>query len=247
MGFAMERLTSPKKSNARRPRATPADEPLETRIYHRIHRAIAERRLSPGSRLVEDQLSEVFGASRTRIRSVLQALARDKVVTLHKNRGAIVSLPTVKEAREVFAARRLIEVALAREVVRAIDDKGLAALKAHIVEEDRAEKTRNPTVEVHTSHEFHTLLAETLGNSVVSQYIRELMARSALITAVYERPDANVCSHISHGRLIELIEKKDADGLAGAMLQHLDEIEGCLVLREKKATSVDLKDIFAGS
>jgi DNA-binding GntR family transcriptional regulator len=177
---------------------------------------------------------------------VLQALARDKVVTLHKNRGAIVSQPTVKEAREVFAARRLIEVALAREVVRAIDDKGLAALKAHIVKEDRAEKTRNPTVEVHTSHEFHTLLADTLGNSVISQYIRELMARSALITAVYERPDAHVCSHISHGRLIELIEKKDPDGLAASMLQHLDEIEGCLVLREKKATAVDLKDIFAG-
>ena len=86
----------------------------EAGIYNKIHRAIAERRLLPGSRLVEDQLADVFGVSRMRIRSVLQALAREKVVTHHKNRGACVAQPTVKEAKEVFAARRLIEVALAR-------------------------------------------------------------------------------------------------------------------------------------
>ena len=48
----------------------------EATIYDKIHRAIAERRLLPGSRLVEDQLAEVFGVSRMRIRWVLQSLAR---------------------------------------------------------------------------------------------------------------------------------------------------------------------------
>src|ERR1700677_4989850 len=93
--------------------AAKAESP-ETTIYDKIHRAIAERRLLPGSRLVEDQLAEVFGVSRMRIRWVLQSLARDKVVTLHKNRGACVAEPTVKEAKEVFAARRLLEGSLAR-------------------------------------------------------------------------------------------------------------------------------------
>ena len=64
----------------------------ETVIYNKIHNAIAERRLAPGSRLVEEQLCDVFSASRARIRSVLHSLARDKVVTLHRNRGAVVAL-----------------------------------------------------------------------------------------------------------------------------------------------------------
>ena len=80
----------------------------ESRIYDRIHTAIATRQLRPGARLIEDQLSDVFGVSRGRIRSVLQSLAREQVVTLQRNRGASVSHPTVEEAKEVFAARRLI-------------------------------------------------------------------------------------------------------------------------------------------
>src|ERR1700722_5153423 len=103
----------------------------EARIYHRIHAAIATRQLRPGARLIEDQLSGVFGVSRARIRSVLHSLARDQVVTLQRNRGAVVSHPTVAEAKEVFAARRLIEVALAHEVVKAADDKAIKRLKAH--------------------------------------------------------------------------------------------------------------------
>ncbi len=76
----------------------------ETVIYNKIPRARSPNGgWVPGSRLVEDQLAEVFGVSRMRVRSVLQALARDKVVTLHKNRGACVAEPTVKEAKEVFA------------------------------------------------------------------------------------------------------------------------------------------------
>ena len=220
-----------------------ADSP-ETIIYNKIHGAIAERRLLPGSRLVEDQLAEVFGVSRMRVRSVLQALARDKVVTLHKNRGACVAEPTVKEAKEVFAARRLIESALAREVVRSIDEKGLKRLKAHIKKEVVAEKSHDRAMELRTSHEFHTLLAEVVGNQVIIDFLKELMARSALITAIFERPDVNVCSHFTHSHLIELIEAGDADGLAAAMLGHLDEIESYLTLYEKEEVASDLKSIF---
>jgi DNA-binding GntR family transcriptional regulator len=70
---------------------------------------------------VEDQLGEVFGVSRTRIRWVLHSLAREKVVTIAAQpRCAAVAHPTVREAKEVFAARRLIEVALAPEIIRAV-------------------------------------------------------------------------------------------------------------------------------
>ncbi len=204
--------------------AEPVDqETPEAAIYNKIHRAIAERRLLPGSRLIEDQLAEVFGVSRMRIRWVLQSLARDKVVTLHRNRGATVAKPTVKEAKEVFAARRLIEGALAREVVRATDEKALKKLRAHIKKEIAAEKSHDRAMELRTSHDFHTLLAEIVGNSVLVDFLRELMARSALITAIFERPDVSVCSHFTHAKLIELIEQKDEQGLTDAMLGHSEE------------------------
>ncbi|MDP9064367.1 MAG: GntR family transcriptional regulator, partial [Pseudomonadota bacterium] len=186
-------IAKKKRSNgeARGEAAAPAGHSPESHIYLKIHAAIAGHRLLPGARLVEDQLSEVFGVSRTRIRSVLHSLARDKVVTLQRNRGAVVAYPTVKEAKEVFAARRLIEVALARDVVHAADDKAVKRLKSHIQKELRDEGSHDRAVELRASHEFHTLLAEIVGNRVIIEFLRELMARSSLITAIYERPDVS--------------------------------------------------------
>jgi DNA-binding GntR family transcriptional regulator len=219
----------------------------ESHIYHRIHAAIAGHRLLPGARLVEDQLGEVFGVSRTRIRWVLHALARDKVVTLQRNRGAVVAHPNVREAKEVFAARRLIEVALARDVVQAADDKAIKRLKAHIRKEQQGERSQDRALELKASHEFHTLLAEIVGNQVIVGFLRELMARSSLITAIYERPDVSSCSHLAHSRLIQCIEQRDAAGLAAAMLAHLNEIESDLVLFEREESVTDLAAVFADS
>ena len=222
----------------------PGESP-EAEIYQRIHAAIAERRLQPGARLVEDQLGDVFGVSRMRIRSVLHSLARDKVVTLHRNRGAVVARPTVQEAKEVFAARRLIEVAMAPAIVQAADDAALKRLKEHIRKEKKGERSQDRAFELKASHEFHTLLAEIVGNRVVVGFLRELMARSALITAIYERPDVSSCSHLAHANLIKLIEHRDAEGLAAAMLQHLEQIEGDLVLFDRGDPVTDLKSVFA--
>ncbi len=219
----------------------------ESRIYQRIHAAIAERRLLPGSRLVEDQLAEVFGVSRMRVRSVLHSLARDKVVTLQRHRGAVVAYPTVQEAKEVFAARRLLEVAMAREIVRAVDDKALKRLKAHIRKERQGERSRDRALELKASHDFHTLLAEIVGNRVIVGFLRELMARSSLITAIYERPDVSSCSHLAHAQLIRIIERRDHEGLAAAMLRHLNQIEGDLVLFEREEFVTDIRTVFAGT
>lgn len=216
----------------------------EAAVYAKIHAAIVERRLLPGVRLVEDQLADVFGVSRMRIRSVLQSLARDKVVTLHRNRGAIVAYPSVREAREVFAARRLIEVALAPDIVERADAKSLQRLKMHVKRERLGEARPNRALDLKISHDFHTLLAEVTGNRVVVEFLRELMTQSLLITAIYERPDVSSCSHEAHGQLVKFIERRDAEGLAKAMRRHLEEIEGDLVLFERQKFSTDIRAVF---
>lgn len=216
----------------------------ESAIYAKIHAAIVERRILPGVRLVEDQLADVFGVSRMRIRSVLQSLARDKVVTLHRNRGAVVAYPSVREAKEVFAARRLIEVALAPDIVERADAKAVQRLKVHVKREKQGETKSNRALELKTSHDFHSLLAEITGNRVVVEFLRELMTQSLLITAIYERPDVVSCSHDAHAELIKFIERRDAEGLARAMRRHLEEIEADLVLFERQEFSADIRAVF---
>jgi DNA-binding GntR family transcriptional regulator len=239
-------MQASKLSEPARSRETGRRDSPEARVYDRIHRAITERRLAPGTRLVEDQLAEIFKVSRMRIRSVLQALAREKLVTHQKNRGICVAQPTAKEAKDVYAARRLLEVALAREVVQAIDENGLDRLRAHVEVEAEVGKGADWIKLLHCSLDFHSLLAEIVGNEVITGVLKELLARSALIAAIYERREISVCSHVSHARLIDLLEQRKEQEFADAMLAHLIEIEGYLALNEKDEAPLDLRSVFAG-
>ena len=75
--------------------------------------------------------------------------------------------------------------------------------------------------------------------------MKELLVRSALITAIYERRDAHVCSQCDHRKLIELIELGDAERLARAMHKHLIDVESYLALEEEKKVILDLHEVFA--
>ncbi|MGF6396177.1 GntR family transcriptional regulator [Pseudomonas plecoglossicida] len=221
-----------------------ADTSVTERMYQAIFQAISCQRLQAGTKLAEEQLAEAFGVSRGTTRLVLQALSRDKVVTLEPNRGAFVAKPSPAEAREVFDARKVVEVALAAQVVRCIDAAGIARLREHIRKETHAEDGDDRSEELRTSHDFHVLLAELYGNAVLHELIRDLMARSALITAIYERTHSEVCSHTCHADLVDLLETDKAQ-FASAMLRHLEELEAQLVLVEPTTAPVDLKHLFA--
>lgn len=216
----------------------------ETTIYEAIHAAIVERRLPAGTRLVEDQMAQIFGVSRARIRQALQALARDRMVTLQPNRGAFVSFPSTAEAREVFQARRLLESALVREAARSIDAKGLARLVEHLEKERAAHQAGDRRASIKLSGDFHLLLAEIVGNATLLSYLRELTARSSLVIAIYESPGAKSCSLNDHQRIIDALKAGDGDTAAAEMDDHLGEVEAQLALVEPGAAAVDLRAIF---
>jgi DNA-binding GntR family transcriptional regulator len=218
---------------------------IERSIYEEMHRAISDRRLPPGTKLVEEHLADAFGVSRARSRSVLQSLARDKVVTLEPNRGAFVSHPSPDEARQVFAARKVLEVGLAEAVVAGVTDKALEKLRKHVAIEEQTEHGPDRHRDLKNSHDFHMLLAQFADNPVLEAFLGELLARSALITAIYERSDGSLCSHVSHRHLIDILEKRDRQAYAEAMLVHLHEVEANLDLTEPEDTgNVDLRRLF---
>jgi DNA-binding GntR family transcriptional regulator len=92
-----------------RPRRAAMNGASSAQVYEQIWSAIIDNSLPPATRLVEERLCEIFGVGRTRLRQVLQRLAHERVVTLMPNRGAMVAKPSVREAKEVFTARRVLE------------------------------------------------------------------------------------------------------------------------------------------
>ncbi|MBP0629320.1 GntR family transcriptional regulator [Cupriavidus sp. AcVe19-1a] len=214
-------------------------------IYLGLLTAIMEHRLLAGTKLVEERLCEVTGASRARIRQVFARLAHEKLVTLVPNRGAFVSSPTVDEAREVFQARRVVEPALAAELALGATPAKVRSLRRHAMEEDSARARGDRAAMIRLSGEFHILLAEMAGNAILEKLIREMVSLTCLIITLYDRPGAPACAEHEHRQLIDAIEQRDAARASALMAEHLEHIEGSLDLSMPDSGAPDFYSIFS--
>ncbi len=100
--------------------------------------AIHEHRLAPGTKLGEDDLSDIYGVSRTTVRTALLSLSHQQIIEIKRNRGAFVAQPSLIEAHEVFEARELLEPRTARSAALHATPDDVALLKDHITQEHAA-------------------------------------------------------------------------------------------------------------
>ena len=195
------------------------------RIVESITAAIVERRLMPGTRLVEQQIADVFSVSRTVVRQALNQLSRDRLVTLEPARGACVSMPGIDEARQVFQVRRLLEVGMVRQLAAQITDGQLAELRAHLRDERQAVARADVAGRTRLLADFHVVLARLLGNEVLAELLADLLSRSQLIALMYQSGHSAGHSQGEHVAIVEALEKRDARAAARLMEQHLASVE----------------------
>jgi DNA-binding GntR family transcriptional regulator len=212
-------------------------------VHERIWSAIMDHSLPPETRLVETELCEIFGLGRTRLRQVLQRLAHERVVTLMRNRGAMVSKPSVREAREVFAARRVIEASIVESFLKVATRKDIKRLQDHVVREEDAFRDNERRAMLKLSGEFHLLLAGTVDNSILLELLRDLISRSSLIIAVYQTPGAAPCPPDAHRELTATLERRERSAIR-LMTQHLDHVLADLMLEDRGETRADLRSVF---
>lgn len=217
-----------------------ADDSAETgtqQIRDAIRDAIVERRLSPGTKLSESDVGNLFNVSRTLARAALQALSYEGLVSVEKNRGAFVAYPSPEEARQIFAARRLVEPGILREATARITPTDIRHLKRLLLEEGRLIGERGQTArraEIKASGDFHLALAVISGNAIMQRFMDELVARSSLVIALYGQSTVSSCGHSEHGDIVTAIENKDLDEACRLMLHHIAHIEADLDLRQRK-------------
>ena len=133
-------------------------------IYQEIFDAILSFRLRPGTKLTEENLSTIFNVGRNTIRSALLRLSQDHIIEIIPNKGAYIASPTVKQARDILEARKLIEVAIVKDVIKhaTTNDYNLlrqivSAEQDNIIEEHMVEG-------IQLGGDFHLMLAKISKN-----------------------------------------------------------------------------------
>jgi len=206
-------------------------------IVQSLTNAIAAHRLRPGTKLVEQTLADHFGVSRTLVRQALFQLAQNRLVTLKPARGAFVSTPSIEEARQVFAVRRMLEAGMTRDFVRVLTPEKLKALRAHVQAEQAAVQGSDTRERTQLLGDFHVRMAELMGNAVLAQLLGDLIARCTLITLMYQSGSAAAHSHEEHAQIVEALAARDADRAVRLMHEHLHNVESGLEFERSPATN----------
>lgn len=212
-------------------------------IAQDIATAIVEKRLPPGTWLREEALGRVYSVSRTKIRAALLMLSKDKLIEMIPDKGAFVCQPTVQEAREVFAVRRILESEVVRLFIANARPRDYQVLEQHIKFERTAlrQTTTTGTVREKVLGDFHVALAEATGNRTLAELVRELVARSSLIAMLYHSSNDPHCSSDEHSDFLRICRKGDVEGAVLCMVGHLERIEASLELgTEKPDRQLDL-------
>ena len=213
-------------------------------IAQALTSAIVEHRLRPGSKLVEQALADHFEVSRTLVRQALFQLSQKRLVRLEPARGAFVASPSAAEARQVFAVRRMLEVELTRAFVEAATPEHIDALRAHVAAEQSALKQGDVADRSELLGDFHVRMAQLIGNDVLAEVLRDLLARCAIATLVYQSSSAAHDSAAEHAALVECFATGNVAQAVRLMRAHLDHVEAGLNL-DQPGPSDDLKTALA--
>lgn len=215
-------------------------------IYRSVHRALMEQRLPPGTRLPEEHLADIFRASRTLVRQALQRLAHDQLVVVELNRGARVAEPSIEEVRNLYAVRRLIECAALAEAKLELTRERLSALRKLVASEAKANARGDALLSMQLSGQFHLDLMAALGNPIVTDILRELIARGNVAIALYELRGRASCRCDEHREIVQRLAAGDEPGATDVMRRHLIDIEESLIVARAPRAPVNLRALLAG-
>jgi DNA-binding GntR family transcriptional regulator len=153
-------------------------------VLEAIKHAILTGELRAGQPLVETDLAEVLGVSKTPVREALKTLAGAGLVTMNQYKGAAVRVVDDEQARHVYDARLLLEPeALARAVARGHDWQSAHDALA------RAESARDQAERSLANRDFHRELYRGCGNPLLVRMLDDLRDQTALVSAAAWRQE----------------------------------------------------------
>ncbi|ACL62937.1 GntR family transcriptional regulator [Methylobacterium nodulans] len=192
---------------------------LHERAAERLRNMIVRGDLAPGAALIEVELSEMLGISRTPIREAIKLLAQQGLVELRANRSPCVRPLRVAEIRELFEALAGIERIAAEFAAMRITEaelKRLHELQAEIVREHKAGRRDSYSAANRTIHRTIVLAAR---NAPLAEAHAALLSRAEQVRVfALGLEDRWEQSILEHQAILDALETRDS-GQAGRLLQ----------------------------
>jgi DNA-binding GntR family transcriptional regulator len=196
--------------------------PLRQQVLEKIRNAIAVGQLAPGNRLVERELCEITGVSRTLIRESLRQLESEGLVEVIPNKGPIVATISARQAREVFQLRAELEGLASQLFAELASDTQMKALQESFAQLREAYASGNSVTMLAAKTRFYDCLVEGSGNETLGNVLRQLHARAMVLRATsLSQPGRTAESEREIAEIMKAIRKRDGAAARQASVAHI--------------------------
>lgn len=182
----------------------------EQSIAQCLRQMILSRQLMPGERLVEAELAQRFGVSRTPIREALRELVSDGLVILSPNKGASVAKFLLSDLEEIYAIRIALEGYAAHLAALHITDAELQRLDQLLCAMDQAFREGNRSRLLHVNREFDTTIYAASRQQRLYQLILKHIDLADLYRRLYFSLDHLASRTVAeHREILEALKRRD--------------------------------------
>ena len=210
--------------------------PLRDVVFNTLRQAILRGELKPGERLMEIQLANKLGVSRTPIREAIRKLELEGLVLMIPRKGAEVAEITEKSLRDVLEVRRAWEELSVQLACEKITKEEIRELERVAKEFQQVVKSSDITEIAEVDVRFHDIIYTATDNQKLIQLLNNLREQMYRYRVEYLKRDGVFPQLIAeHEAIIRHIENNEKEKATEVMCRHIDnQVEAVIdVIRAK--------------
>ncbi|MFZ7101617.1 MAG: GntR family transcriptional regulator [Peptococcaceae bacterium] len=203
-----------------------ANNTLQNKAYDYLYKSIITQKLPSGSPIVEQQISDLLGISRTPVREALKMLMAEGLVRYYPSRGMFVSEISIQDIEEVFDIREALEEMALRHAFKAIPEQEIK----------RVRDVTNSLVGNYSLEDFfaadrslHNLIFYYSGNRRIGQMVESLNSQVEKVRRISVTPQRIPESLEEHKGIIEAIVAQDQKKAVTMLKRHIRNVKKCCI------------------
>lgn len=200
--------------------------PLREIVYEELKMQILTGKITPGTRMMEVELAESMGVSRTPIREAIKKLEKEGLVIIEPRKGAYAAQISVKDMVDILEVRQDMEGLAAHMAAYRMTPKQMKELEVISAAYNEAIEAGNMADMIKYDTAFHNLIVESCNNSILTMMMNQLQELLLRFRYVYYDNITRAEKMPSeHTMIMEAIKDGRSDAARVSAEMHIERIK----------------------
>lgn len=213
--------------------------PLREIVFAHLREAIIKGVLKPGERLMEIQLAEKLGVSRTPVREAIRKLELEGLVVMIARKGAYVADVSINDIVNIFEVRMSLEGLAAELAAQRISEQELMLLQAKHAEFEKCFYKEELEQKLKIDIEFHAIIYKATRNSRLISILDSLREQIGRYRKTYmSNFDLAHKAGVEHEKILNAIIARDGKLAKQYAMEHIEYIKNSIVEESKNKLGI---------